>query len=123
MATHDIPFEFILDYLLPVHATVKPSFGMFYIYAGPRLLLILRERTNQPEMNGIWVPTNRNGLETLTVEFPALQPFPGLGPKEKKSDAIWLVIHPDHDDFERTAIAICDLIAHRDSRIGRTSLR
>ncbi|HVS96555.1 MAG TPA: hypothetical protein VHE54_08705 [Puia sp.] len=118
--TRDMPFDFILDYLLPIDAAIKPSFGMFYVYSGPRLLLILRERANEPELNGIWVATTRKGLETLTAEFPALGLFPGHEPKRKKSDAIWLVVHPDHDDFERTAIGICDLIAHRDPRIGRT---
>jgi hypothetical protein len=119
--THrDIPFDFIFDYLLPIDPLVKPSFGMFYVYSGPRLLLILRQRSNEPEMNGIWVATNRKGLETLPTEFTALRPFPGLGPKEKKSAAIWLVLPPDHDDFERCAIGICELIAHRDPRIGRT---
>jgi hypothetical protein len=118
--TRDIPFDFIFDYLLPIETIVKPSFGMFYIYHGPRLLLILRDRENQPDMNGIWVPTDKPGQETLTKEYPALRPFPGLGPKKKKSDAIWLVLPPDHDDFEHSAIGICDLIVHRDPRIGRT---
>lgn len=115
----DIPFEFIFDYLLRIDTTVKPSFGMFYIYEGPRLLLILRQRANQPEMNGIWVPTDKDGAKALKKQLPALRPFPGLGPKATTSNAIWLVLPPDHDDFERTAIAICDLLSHRDPRIGR----
>lgn len=119
MSSRDIPFDFILDYLLPIDATVKPSFGMFYIYSGRRLLLILRERLNEPGLNGIWVPTNPAGQASLRMEYPALRPFPGLDAKKKKSNAIWLVIPPDHDDFERSAIGICQLIAHRDPRIGR----
>jgi hypothetical protein len=57
-----MPFDFILDYLLPIETTVKPFFGMFAIYYREKLLLILRERNNQPGMNGIWIATNGSGF-------------------------------------------------------------
>lgn len=113
----EIPFDFIFDYLLPIETTVKPFFGMFAIYSGERLLLMLRERDNQPEMNGIWIATARGGHESLKKELPALRRFSGL--KEKDSGNGWQMIPATADDFEKTAIRVCELIVRRDPRIGK----
>jgi hypothetical protein len=53
----EIPFDFIFDYLLPIKTITKPFFGMFAVYHGPKLLLLLRQRDNEPDMNGIWIAT------------------------------------------------------------------
>ncbi|HEX3935103.1 MAG TPA: hypothetical protein VHW43_10530 [Puia sp.] len=116
----EIPYDFILDYLLRIETTVKPFFGMFSIYNGQKLLLMLRNRKDQPELNGIWVPTDRDGLESFKTELPSLRQIYGLG-NTRKSAAIWLMVPPEAPDFERTAITLCDLIVHRDPRIGRLS--
>jgi hypothetical protein len=71
---HDLPFDFIFDYLLPIETRVQALFGMFYIYSGQKLLLVLRERRNQPEMNGIWIAVAKGGHESLQKELPALRP-------------------------------------------------
>jgi hypothetical protein len=55
----EMPFDFILDYLLPIEMEVRPFFGMFSIYSGQKLLLMLRDRKNEPEMNGIWIAMNK----------------------------------------------------------------
>ncbi len=90
---------------------------MFAIYSGAKLLLMLRERDNEPEMNGIWIATARGEQESLKKELPALRTFSGL--KEKDSGAGWQLISPEADDFEETAIRVCELIARRDPRIGK----
>jgi hypothetical protein len=113
----EIPFEFIFDYLLPIETTVKPYFGMFAIYSGEKLLLMLRERDNEPEMNGIWIATAKGGHESLKKELPALRRFSGL--KETDSGNGWQMIPVTADDFEETAIRVCELIARRDPRIGK----
>ena len=112
-----IPFDFILDYLLPIETTVKPFFGMFAVYSGERLLLMLRERDNQPEMNGIWIATARGWQESLKKDLPGLRTFSGL--KEKDSGAGWQLVSVAADDFEEMAIKVCELIARRDPRIGK----
>ena len=119
----EIPFDFIFDYLLRIETDVKPFFGMFAVYHGQKLLLLLRQRDNEPEMNGVWVATTPDGLDSLQQELPALHSMfsPKKGAK-RKDGAAWLVIPPDAADFERTAISICDLIVHRDPRIGRVPL-
>lgn len=118
-AVPEIPYDFILDYLLRIETTVKPFFGMFSIYNGQKLLLILRDRRNEPELNGIWVPTNKESLESLKAELPALRQIYGIG--KAKSAAVWLLLPDTSADFERTAIALCDLLVRHDTRIGRLS--
>jgi hypothetical protein len=112
----EIPFDFILDYLLRIETEIRPFFGMFSIYSGEKLLLMLRDRKNEPEMNGIWIALNK-GHESLRAALPGLRPYPGARPNKK--DDGWLHIPPDADDFEQLAIRICELIVHRDPRIGK----
>jgi hypothetical protein len=115
----EIPFDFILDYLVRIETTIKPFFGMFSIYAGQKLLLILRNRKNEPELNGIWVPTNKDSLESLKAALPALRQIYAIG--KAKNAAVWLLLPDTAADFESAAITICDLLTHRDPRIGRLS--
>ncbi len=112
----EIPFDFILDYLLPIEMEIRPFFGMFSIYTGEKLLLMLRDRSNEPEMNGIWIAMNK-GHEELKREMPGLSEYPGARPGKK--DDGWLQIPPDADNFEQLAIRICELIVHHDPRIGK----
>jgi hypothetical protein len=112
----DIPFDFILDYLLPIEMEIRPFFGMFSIYSGQKLLLMLRDRSNEPEMNGIWIAMNK-GHEELKRELPGLCEYPGARPCKK--DDGWLHIPPEADNFEQLAIRICEMIVHRDPRIGK----
>jgi hypothetical protein len=112
-----IPFDFIFDYLLPLEVTVKPLFGMYMIYAGERIILVLRDRKNQPETNGIWVATNKGHQKSLKKDFPVLRSF--AGPKSADSGTGWQMIPAEADDFEATAIRICELIVRRDPRIGK----
>jgi hypothetical protein len=113
----EIPFDFIFDYLLPVRTIVKPFFGMFSIYSGNKLLLILRKHSKQPEMNGIRIAAGKGASTSLKQEIPALRSF--SGPKSKKKESSWLMIPVDANDFEEAAIRICDLIVHHDPRIGK----
>ncbi len=91
------PFNFIFDYLLPLDITVNPLFGMFYVYTGPRIILVLRDRKDQPEMNGIWVATNKGQQESLKKELPVLRAF--SGPKSRDSGNGWQMIPKDAPDF------------------------
>lgn len=113
----EVPFDFIFDYLLPIETTVKPFFGMFAVYSGEKLLLILRERDDQPGLNGIWIAAARGGQESLKKDLPALLMVSGL--KAKKSETGWLMISAAADGFEETAIRVCELIVRRDPRIGK----
>lgn len=113
----EIPFNFILDYLLPIPTNVQPFFGMTAIYSRHKLLLMLRDRSNEPGMNGIWIATAKNGDESLLNELTELRLV--WGPKKKKKEDGWLLLPAKAGAFEETAIRICDLIVQRDPRIGK----
>ena len=110
-----VPYEFVFDYL-PQDIIVKPMFGMHYIYWGKRIMLILRNRENQPELNGIWVATSKEHHHKLQMHIPALGSF-FIDGDERHGD--WLLIPADADDFEGAAIKVCEMISHGNSMIGK----
>jgi hypothetical protein len=117
MPLDKIPFDFIFDYLLPVDLTVKKMFGMVYLYIGTRLMLMLRNRANEPHLNGIWVATDPKHVVSLRKEVPSLMSFSALGIETPESK--WQLLSPNEEDFETSAITICNLISRGDKRIGR----
>jgi hypothetical protein len=109
-----IPFEFILDYLFPFVPQIKQMFGSFSLYRGEKILLVLREKEKDPEMNGVWVATKKEHHESLRMELPSLCAIPLLG----KGETNWQLIPPDAEDFESSVIHLCELIKKDDKRIG-----
>jgi hypothetical protein len=109
-----IPFEFILDYLFPFVPEIKQMFGSFSLYRGEKIVLILRDKEDEPEMNGVWVATKKEHHESLRKELPSLASIPLLG----KGETNWQMIPKDADDFESAAIHVCELVKKGDKRIG-----
>jgi hypothetical protein len=112
-----IPYEFVLDYL-PANIVVKKMFGMHYIYWHKKIMLILRRRLNEPEFNGVWVATNRSHHDSLQKDVPELGSFVWDGNEQRGN---WLVIKDGADAFEESAIKVCELISHGDTRIGNVT--
>lgn len=112
--TKPVPFDFVLDYL-PQSIILKPMFGMHYIYLGKKIMIILRSRNNEPELNGVWLATNKTHHQSLKKEIPELSPAFIAG-DERESN--WLFVHPDAEGFEEAAIKICELVSHGDLRVG-----
>jgi hypothetical protein len=110
-----IPYEFVFDYL-PSGIIVKKMFGMHYIYLSKRIMLILRKRDNSPELNGIWVATDKEHHQSLKNNIPELGPF-FIDGDERHGN--WLLIPDDAEDFEEAAIKVCEMISHGDPRIGK----
>ena len=46
-----IPFEFVLDHLLPLEPVVKPMFGSHAVYTGGQIVIILRNKKDHLEDN------------------------------------------------------------------------
>jgi hypothetical protein len=113
-----MPYDFLLDYL-PPGVVIRQNFGMYYIYWEGKIVLILRNQTKDSNHNGIWISTRREYHTSLKAEIPAITDFVFL--EGELFDTHWLLLHPDHDDFETAAISICNLITHRDKRIGKAT--
>lgn len=109
-----IPFEFILDYLFPFVPEIKPMFGSFAFYNGKKIVLIVRDKKDDPEMNGVWVATSKEHHESLRKELPSLSSIPLLG----KGETNWQLIPAGADDFEAAVIHVCELVKKGDKRIG-----
>ena len=112
-----IPFDFVFDYL-PESIVTKKMFGMHYIYWGKKIMLILRSRGNEPDLNGVWVATGKAHHESLKTEIPELGPF-FINHNERHGN--WLLIQEDADGFEEAAIKVCGMISHGDTRIGKAT--
>ncbi len=92
-------------------------FGCYAIYAGEKIMLVLRDRKDHSEANGIWIATSKEHHQSLKDDFPSLHSVMILS--EGKSETSWQMISKDADDFESSAIKACEFILQNDRRIGR----
>jgi hypothetical protein len=112
-----IPFDFVLDYLIPLDITVKQIFGLWAIYVNEKIILILRQRKDYPDTNGVWIATNLEHHESLKLDLPSLHSISNYSHGFMETE--WQVIPVDADDFEVSVRKVCELIKHNDYRIGR----
>jgi hypothetical protein len=112
-----IPFDFILDYLHPLEIKIRPMFGCHALYEREKILLVLRKREDHPNANGVWVATGKEHHESLKKEFPSLESVHILS--NGKVETNWQMIQEDADDFEESAIRLCEIILKGDERIGK----
>lgn len=113
-----MPFDFLLDYL-PANVIIKPAIGMYYIYWEKKIVLILRRLSKNSRYNGLWVATSRGDHASLKATIPALANF--VFDEGEAFDSAWLLLSDAHGDFETAATNICELISHRDKRIGKVT--
>jgi hypothetical protein len=93
-------------------------FSGFAVYAGNRLLLMLREHAKSPQDNGLWLVLSEGvdpADKSLRRDFPSIRSIQMLGNKIGH----WLLIPSDSGDFETAALRACDLILRHDPRFGR----
>ncbi len=112
-----IPFEFILDYLHPLEVTIKPMFGCHAIYAGGKILLIVRKKEDHKDANGVWIATGKEHHESLKKDLPGMHSVYILS--DGKGETGWQMIHEEANDFEEAVIKVCELISKGDERIGK----
>lgn len=110
-----IPFEFVLDALSSIEPTTRPMFGCLAIYAGHKIVLILREKSGPSPDNGVWLATTTDHHESLRRDFPNMRSIEVLG----KAVTGWQVLPADAPDFEEAALHACDLVLAGDPRIGK----
>ena len=94
-------------------------FGCLPVYVEDKIVLILRDRGDSPEDNGVWLATTAEHHESLRREFPRMRSIQLLGRKVTH----WQVLPVDAPRFEETALRACGLILARDPRIGKVPKR
>jgi hypothetical protein len=112
------PYPFIIEALAPLEPEVKPMFSGFAVYAGDKILVMLRDSPKHPEDNGLWLVFSETArLEDPKVarDFPSLRLIDLLGGKIGH----WRLIPADSPTFESEALHACDLLLKRDPRFGR----
>jgi hypothetical protein len=109
-----IPFNFVLDQLLTLDPTTKPMFGCHAVYIGPKIMLILRNKETHTDDNGVWISTRTEHHATLKKIFPSMRSINVLGIGETN----WQILPVDEDNFEESALKVCELILKGDPRIG-----
>ncbi|MEK6580294.1 MAG: hypothetical protein AABZ55_13800 [Bdellovibrionota bacterium] len=110
-----IPFSFVLDALERVITEIKPMFGCYAIYVGPKIALILRDREDNPQDNGVWLATSAEHHSSLANEFSSMRSIEIFGP----GPTSWQVLPANSHDFEEAVDRACQLVLRGDQRIGK----
>jgi len=110
-----IPHAFVLERLAPASPCTRPMFGCLAVYVKDRIVVILRDKPDEPEDNGVWLATTPEHHASLRRDFPSMRSIGVLGRKVTG----WQVLPADAPDFEEAAIRACELVLARDPRIGK----
>jgi hypothetical protein len=110
-----IPFDFVLEQLYSVAPVVKPMFGCHAVYVKEKIVLMLRNKEDFPDDNGVWIATTAEHHESLRRNFPSMR---SIGMFSGKITG-WQNLPYEAGDFEESAIKACDLILKKDPRIGK----
>jgi hypothetical protein len=113
------PHEFVLDALAALAPATRQMFGCLAVYFEDKIVLILRDRHDSPEDNGVWLATMAEHHAGLQREFPAMRSIQLFG----RQTTHWQVLPVDAPDFEKAALHACALIIARDPRIGKIPKR
>ena len=112
-----VPHEFVLDAIAPLSPETHPMFGCLAVYVKDKIVLILRDKRDNPADNGVWLATTKDHHQSLRREFPNMRSVRIFGKEVTDSQ----VLPTDAPDFEKAALRACELITARDPRIGKIS--
>ncbi len=90
-------------------------FGCYAVYVRDKIVLILRNREDHQEDNGVWLATDHIHHEALRRDFPAMRSIKLFGVKE----TAWQNLPVKATDFEESVLLACTLIIKGDERIGK----
>ena len=109
------PYPFVLEALDGLSPETKPMFGCLAVYVGDKIVVILREKVDESEDNGVWLATTKEHHESLRLDFPSMRSIRGRGKKLTG----WQVLPADAGGFEEAAMRACELVIGGDPRIGK----
>ena len=114
-APRKVPHSFVLALLDEANPYTRPMFGCISVYIEDKIVLILREKSDYIRDNGIWVATTIEHHASLKREFPSLRSIELFG----GNTTGWQNLPVDAPDFEDAATRLCEVILHRDPRVGK----
>jgi hypothetical protein len=112
---YKLPYDFILRYLYPVRPKIRKMLGGYALLLEEYILLLLREKENQPEFNGVFVPTEPRYFDELSTEIH----FSNMEFDIDGAPHTWIFIREDLPDFHEVLQRACALIRAGDKRIGK----
>jgi hypothetical protein len=110
-----VPHEFVLEALASLSPWTRPMFGCLAVYAAERIVLILRDKPDHADDNGVWLCTAHEHHESLRRDFPNMRSIHLLGKKVTG----WQVLPLNAPDFEEAALRACEFVLAGDPRIGK----
>ncbi len=111
--TKAVPFAFVLDEIAALDPVTRPMFGCTAVYAGERIVFILRARGSVDD--GVWIATTAEHHASLRRELPSMRSIAVFGPGESG----WQVIPAGGDDFEAEVLRACAMARAGDVRVGK----
>jgi hypothetical protein len=110
-----VPYEFVLDAIAPLSPETRPMFGCLAVYVEDKIVLVLRDKREKTDDNGVWLATTEEHHRSLRREFPNMRSIHLL----RKKVTGWQVLPADAEDFEEAALRACELVLAQDPRIGK----
>jgi hypothetical protein len=109
------PHSFVLEAISELSPVTKHMFGCLAVYVEEKIVLILRQRPEYTDDNGVWLATTEEHHESLRREFPNMRSIQLF----EKKVTNWQILPVDAPDFEESSLRACELILTRDPRIGK----
>jgi hypothetical protein len=113
-----VPYSFVLEEMESLGVTsimTRPMFGCLAVYTGEKIVLILREKEDYQQDNGVWLATIQDHHASLKKDFPSMRSISVFGPGVTG----WQVLPADSPDFEEAVLKACSFIRREDPRIGK----
>lgn len=112
---YKVPYDFVLRYLYPVRPKIRKMLGCYALINENKILMLLRERENQPEFNGVFIATQPEHYDALSKDIH-------ISNMDVDIDGMphsYLFLSEDLDNFDEKVKKACELIKAGDLRIGK----
>jgi hypothetical protein len=110
-----IPHAFALDAITELAPRTRIMFGAIAVYVADKVVLLLRDRPEHTDDNGVWIATTAKHHASLRREFPNMRSIRMHG----RAETGWQVLAVEATDFEQSVLRACELIRSHDPRIGK----
>lgn len=111
-----VPHAFVLDEIESLAPVTRPMFGCTAVYIDDRIVLILRDKEDHRDDNGVWLATSNEHHESLRPLFPSMREVRLLA---NRGPTNWQNVPAESASFEEEVLRACELVRRRDPRIGK----